>query len=266
MRAVIVFLLCMPIAAMAGDDCNKIDSCGYSSMWSNFSRFTVTYSNSKDEKGSTFDYIVKDRESLITFDTQTGKANILSIPGAAILWRGIGKTGIKTTEACYEDVRDTYAIMESYAVRALFFVGFGVKGGPEMIPDSVRIDVANKKDTRVQINPGDHMMIHGPWSLKGNVKKNDKITFEISHEFMAKGKPASLFLVGAWQNNSVVMPIENTQSLSEWLVCLSGEYSYENGKSKFTPVVEDMSKLTTIGDLKALTLRSSGTPQKRGAP
>ena len=253
MRAVIVFLLCMPIAAMAADDCNKIDSCSYSSMWSNFSRLTVTYSNSKGARGPAFDYIVENEESLITFNSTTGKVNILSVPGIATLWHGIGKTGIKTSEACYEDVGDTYAIIESYAVRALFFIGFGVKGGPEIVSDLVNIEIANKEDTRVQINPGDHMMIHGPWSLKGNVKKNDKITFEISHEFMAKGKPASQILVGTWQNNPVVLPIENTQSLNEWLVCLSGEYSYEYGKSKFTPVVKDTSKLTTIGDLRALT-------------
>ena len=101
------------------------------------------------------------------------------------------------------------------------------------------------------------MMIRGPWSLKGHVKKGDKYTFKISHEFMAKGNPVNLFLVGIWQKNPVVMPIEEDQSLNEWLVCLSGKYSYEDGKSSFTPIVEDTSKLKTIGDLKALTKGSS---------
>jgi len=254
MRIVLAFLLIIPITAMAGGDCSKVNSCSYSSMWSNFSRLTVTYSDSKNGKGSTFDYIVKDRESLTTFDARTGKASILSITGVATLWHGTGKTGIKTSQACYEDVRDTQAIMQSYAVRALFFIGFGVKGGPDAVLDTVNVDIDNKEDTRVQINPGDHMMIRGPWSLKGHVKKSDKITFKISHEFMANGAPISLFLAGAWQNNPVVLPIESTESLNEWLVCLYGEYSYEDGRSTFTPVVEDTSKLETIGDLRALVI------------
>jgi len=254
MRTTLSFLLIIPITAMAGDDCSKVDSCSYSSMWSNFSRLTVTYSDSKNGKGSTFDYIVKDRESLTIFDAQNGKASIFSIPGVASLWHGIGKSGIKTSQACYEDVRDTQAIMQSYAVRALFFIGFGVKGGPDAVLETVNIGIDNKEDTRVQINPGDHMMIRGPWSLKGYVKKSDKITFRILHKFMANGAPVSLFLAGAWQNDPVVLPIESTESLNEWLVCLYGKYSYEDGKSVFTPVVEDISKLKTIGDLRALVI------------
>lgn len=247
----------MPITAIAGDDCNKTSSCDYSSMWSGFSRFTVTYSDSKKGKGSTFDYIVKDSESLTTFYTQTGKINIFSISGVATLWRGTGKTGIKTEQACYEDVRDTYSIIQSYATRALFFIGFGVKGGPEVVSKTININIANKEDTRVQINSGNHMMIRGPWSLKGQVKNNDKIVFNISHEFMQKENPASLFLVGTWQKNPVVLPIKNTQLLNEWLVCLSGTYSHKDGRSIFTPVIEDTSNLKTIGDLKALAKESN---------
>ncbi len=51
--------------------------------------------------------------------------------------------------------------------------------------------------------------------------------------------------------------LEEDQSLNEWLVCLSGKHSHEDGKSSFTPIVEETSKLKTIGDLKALTKGSS---------
>ena len=253
MKALIAFLLVMPLTAIGGDACDKVDSCSYSSMWSSFSQLTVTYSAKEEGKGSTFDYIVKDRESLITFNTKSGEATIYSIPGVATLWRGIGKTGVKTSQACYEDVRDTYAIMEGYAVRALFFIGLGIKGGPELVSDTVNIDITKREDTRVQINPGDHMMIRGPWSLKGQVKKGTGYTFNISHEFMAKGKSASLFLKGKWKKTPVELPVSDSQSLNDWLVCLSGEYSYEDGESSFTPIISDTSKLTTIGDLRALT-------------
>ncbi|HWQ94736.1 MAG TPA: hypothetical protein VN418_04465 [Gammaproteobacteria bacterium] len=251
-RYIIILLLTLPINATGSDDCGKIDSCNYSSMWANFSQFTVTYSISKGGKGQTFSYLVKDRESLVTFDTQTGKANIFSIPGVATLWRGVGKTGIKTSQSCIDDVRDTFAIVQSYAVRALFLIGYGIKGGPEIVKGSMNIDIGNKEDTRVQINPGDHMIIGGPWSLKGSVTKKENVTFEISHEFMAKGIHKSLFLSGVWESSSAILPIESIDSLDEWLVCLTGQYSYEGGKSKFTPVVEDTSKLKTIGDLRAL--------------
>ncbi len=256
-RYIIILLLTLPINAIGSDDCGKIDSCNYSSIWANFSQFTVTYSNSKGEKGQTFVYMVKDRETLITFDTQVGKANIFSIPGVATLWRGIGKTGIKTSQSCIDDVHDTLAIVQSYAVRALFFMGYGTKGGPEIVKGNMNIDISNKEDTKVQINPGDHMIIGGPWSLKGRVTRTENVTFEISHEFMAKGIHKSLFLSGIWKSNPVTLPIDSTDSLDEWLVCLTGQYSFEGGKSKFTPAFEETSKLKTIGDLRVLTKGSS---------
>lgn len=264
MKKILIVLLFLPIYAIANEDCGKSDNCNYPSMWGGFSKFTVNYAKSKGEKGSNFVYISSDREGLMTFETKIGTANIFSIPGVATLWSGIGKTGIKTSLSCYKDVRDTFAIIQSYAVRALFFIGFSIKGGPELVSDTVNIDVGNKEDTRVQINPGDHMIIGGPWSLKGFVKRDDKITFEISHKFLAKGNSVSLFLTGTWQDDPVVIPIENTQSLNDWLVCLSGKQSYENGKSKFTPIIDDTSNLKTIGDLRSLTkrYRRSRTPRK----
>jgi len=256
----------MPITtAMAGDDCSKVDSCSYSSLWSSFSRLTVTYSSSKGGKGTTFDYYVKDGESLTTFDTETGKATMFSIPGVATLWRGVGITGIKPWRACYEYIGDTHSLVDSYAVRLLFFLGFGVKGGPEIVSDSVNIDVANKEDTKVQITPSDSLTIRGPWSLKGNVKRGDEITFDFSHNSKAFSHSASLFLVGTWQNNPVELPIETTQSLNEWLVCLFDKPSNKAGKSESASAVEDASDFKTIEDLKARALRSSGVAQKHAA-
>ena len=244
---------------IADEDCGKIDSCNYSSMWANFSKFSVTFSNAREEEGSTFVYTLQNGESLMTFEVNNGNVDIFSIPGVATLWRGIGNTGVKTSQACREDVRDTYAIIQSYAVRAMFYLGFGVKGGPEMITADINVDVSNGKDTRVQINPGDHMIIGGPWSLKGEINSGEQISFEIAHDFTVKGEAKSLFMSGTWRDDPVVMPVESTQPLDEWLVCLSGRYSYEGGESKYTPILEDTSGLKSIGDLRALTKQSSRT-------
>lgn len=259
MKPVVLLLLFLPLRLFAGEDCGKIDSCNYSSMWANFSKFSVTYAGAKDEKGSTFIYTLSNGESLMTFGVQNGEADILSIPGVATLWRGIGKTGIKTSQDCRKDVRDTYAIIQSYAVRALFYLGFGVKGGPELVSNNVSVDVASKTDTRVQINPGDHMIIGGPWSITGELRKQEKITFNLVHSFTSEGNLKSLFLTGEWRDGSVVFPVESTAPLGEWLVCLAGEYSYEGGEPQFTSILEDTSGLVTVGDLRALTNRSRPT-------
>ncbi len=257
MRAMLIAILLLPVHVLAEEDCGKINSCNYSSMWSDFSKFTATYSNSKGEKGSTFEYIVADKQSLMKFETKNGTAQIFSVPGIATLWQGIGVTGIKTSQECHSDVRDTFAIIQSYAVRALFFLGYSVKGGPETITKDFTINLANDEDTKVQINPGDHMMIRGPWSLKGHVKKDKQITYEISHTFMGKNGEASLFLTGSWEDTPYAMPIENSESLNNWLVCIAGKHSYEDGKNIFTPVVKDTSKLKNVGHLRALTKGSS---------
>ena len=253
MKRILLAILLLPGYVLAEEDCGKINSCNYSSMWGDFSKFTVTYSNSKGEKGSTFEYIVADKQTLMKFETKKGTAQIFSIPGVATLWQGIGQTGIRTSQECRADVRDTYAIIQSYAVRALFFLGYSVKGSPETITKDLTINLESDEDTKVQINPGDHMMIRGPWSLKGYVKKDKEITFEISHEFIGRNGAASLYLTGSWENNPYTMPVKNSESLNNWLVCISGKYSYEDGKSIFTPAVKDTSKLKNVGHLRAPT-------------
>jgi len=229
-------------------------------MWSDFSELRVTYSDSKEKKGSELVYMVAGAESLTTFETKNGTASILGVPGVATLWRGIGATGIKSAPSCYEDVRDTFAIIQSYAMRALFFVGFGVKGGPELVSDTVSIDISNAQDTRVQINPGDHMIIKGPWSLKGSVNRGDHIDFQISHEFTVEGRTKSMFLKGSWRNDPVTLPVDDVQPLSDWLVCISGTHSFRDRKDVFMPAVDVTAGIKTIGDIRALTNRSSRRP------
>ena len=257
MKRFLIAIIFFPAFAMAEEDCGKINSCNYSSMWGDFSNFTVTYSNSKGEKGSPFEFVVSDKQSLMKFETQNGTAQIFSIPGVAILWQGIGITGIKSSQECRSDVQDTYAIIQSYAVRALFFLGYSVKGRPETVSEDFIINLANDEDTKVQINPGDHMMIRGPWSLNGHIKKGKEITFKIAHKFMGRNGAENLFLSGIWKNTPYSMPIKNSESLSNWLVCMTGKYSYEDGKSVFTPAVKDTSKLKNVGHLRALTNQSS---------
>ncbi|MCP4493024.1 MAG: hypothetical protein GY820_37860 [Gammaproteobacteria bacterium] len=196
----------------------------------------------------------------MSFETKKGKAKIYSIPGVATLWSGIDHTGIKTSQECYGIVKDTFAIIQSYAVRPLFFLGFGTKGGPEDVDSVEKIDISSEEDTRVQINPGDHMIIGGPWSLTGEVTKStDGIKFKIHHDFFGKnGKEASLNLKGMWVHNKTIIPVKENEPLDGWLVCMAGKYSYENGNNVYTPLVEDTSELNNVGDVKALTKPSSG--------
>ncbi|HET7833273.1 MAG TPA: hypothetical protein VFK88_09965 [Gallionella sp.] len=245
-------MLLLPLHALADNSCEKIDSCVYSSMWSDFSELRVTYSDGKEKAGAEFVYMDTPTESLMTFPTKNGTATVFSVPGIATLWHGIGTTGIKTAPGCYENVGDLFAIIQSYSVRALFLIGFGVKGGPELVNKSMPIDASSLNDTRVQINPGDHMIIKGPWSLKGIVKKSESIEFQLAHEFTAEGKTKSLFLRGLWKKVPVSLPVADTQPLGDWLVCMSGTYSTQDGKDQFTPVIEDTKNLKTIGDVRAL--------------
>ena len=255
-----------PLYAWAGSGCEEIDNCSYSSMWDGFSELRVKYSDSKTKKGAEFVYLVGERESIITFPTVQGTATIFSIPKVATSWHGIDKSGIKTGLDCIKDVRDTFAIVESYFVRAMFLVGFGIKGGPERVSGTVPIDISIPSDTRVQINPGDHMIIKGPWSLKGTVKKTDRIEFQLTHEFTGENKTEILIMSGSWKKDSVTMPLSDAQPLDDWLVCISGTYSQEDGKTQFLPAVEDTAHIKTVGDLRALISHPSGAAQKRVAP
>ena len=259
MKRGFLLILFLPISVWASD-CSTVDSCNYSSMWSGFSKFEITYAESSDGEGATFEYYVSDRETLMSFETQKGTALIYSIPGVATLWSGVDSVGIKTSQECRGIVKDTFSIVQSYAVRPLFFLGFGTKGGPKNIVSEKSIDLNSEEDTRVQINPGDHMIIGGPWSLKGKVRKDtDVIRFTIHHKFVGKKeKDSKLFLHGAWSDSESNLPIDEAESLDGGLVCMAGEYSYENGKSVFTPLVEDTTNLSYIGDVKALTKPSSG--------
>ncbi len=249
----ILILLFLPIIVLA-EDCSEIDSCNYSSMWSNYSNFEVTYSSSKEEKGTTFEYFIDKNESLMTFETKNGPANIYTIHGVATLWKGIGEKGIKNTKECRAVVRDTHAIIQSYAVRPLFFLGYGTKLRPEKLEEEKVIDISSNEDTRVQINPGDHMVIGGPWKLEGSVQNEGYLKYRISHEFKGKnGKKSSLYLSGKWDNKPHSIPIDGMESLEEWLVCIWDSHPYEDGKSIFTPNFIERLNLKTVSDIKALT-------------
>ncbi len=253
----LLYLLLVPISALA-DECSKVNSCNYSSMWSGFSKFEVTYSDSKENDGTTFEYFIGENESLMTFETRNGKAKIFSIPGVATLWKGIDESGIKNSQECRSIVKDTYAIIQSYAVRPLFFLGYGVKGGPEIVETEKVIDISSNEDTRVQINPGDHMIIGGPWILAGTVSKKEDIRFSIAHEFVGKnGKKSNLYLEGIWDEKRHDIPVRDIEPLDDWLVCMSGRSSYENGKYVFTPNFSNTTGLENVGDLKALTMPSN---------
>ncbi|MEC4091935.1 hypothetical protein [Pseudoalteromonas rubra] len=247
-----LILLLLPVTVLA-EDCSGINSCNYTSMWSQYSKFEVTYSNSEKEKGTTFEYFIDNNESLMTFETKNGRAYVYTIPKVATLWKGVGETGIKSAKECRAVVKDTHAIIQSYAVRPLFFLGYGTKLSPEQLGKENIIEISNNEDTRVQINPGDHMVIGGPWKLEGTILKDKYVKYSISHEYKGKnGKNSSLHLKGEWVSQPHSIPIDAKESLDEWLVCIWGSYSYKDGKSIFTPNFSETSKLTTISDIKTL--------------
>src|SRR5262245_45558005 len=141
----ILFLL--PLHASGDGRCEKDDSCNYSSMWGGFTELRLRYSGTRERKGSEYVYLQTPTESLMTFPVKNGPATTLSVPGVATLGHGIGTTGIKNSPSCYEDVGDTFAIVQSYAVRALFLLGSGLKGGPELVGETMTINVDNADDT-----------------------------------------------------------------------------------------------------------------------
>lgn len=245
-------LLLLPTVALA-EDCSGINSCNYTSMWSPFSKFEVTYSRTKEETGTTFEYFIDNNQSLMTFETKNGRAHIYTIPKVATLWKGMGETGIKNTKECQAVVKDTDAIIQSYAVRSLFFLGFGTKLGPNQLGKEKIIEISSNEDTRVQINPGDHMIIGGPWKLEGMVLNEEVIKYNIFHEYKGKNdKKSSLYIKGKWDNKPHPIPVDAEESLDGWLVCIWGSYTDKDGKSVFTPKFSDTENLTTISDIQAL--------------
>lgn len=232
--------LTFPISSYSNPEFQKTDPCTDFSRWSEFSQFSVTYSNPTTKESNRFDYWQQDKDLFITIDTLKGKVNMFSIDGVGSLWRGIGQTGIKSAQACGQDVGDTHTIFLGRAVKALVLLDSGVKDGPETISDDVNIDVSDQNDREIYINPSDTVIIRGPWSLTGRVSKNEKISFEMTLKSTIKNKPKRMYLDGSWQKTPVKFPVQDREPLGEWLVCLTG------------PIPEMKDAPTTIGDLKAL--------------
>lgn len=258
MRFILILTLFIPCLAQA--DCDDKSSCDYTKEWSRFTKFVAAYSTEEGGEQTEFEYLQTENELVVNVSSKKGVTTLFSINGVGTLYKGIGVTGFKTSQECYTDVGDTYAILQSYAVRALYFIGIGSEVTPATVNQTHQIKYKHKKgDSRVQINPGDHMNIGSPWYLSGTLEKGEEITYNIHHRHTVEGELKDLFVSGSWDNSPISNEIIDNTSLDNWLVCISGKYSYENKEQKFVPYITDTSNLKTVGQLRALTSQSTRT-------
>lgn len=253
-------ILTLLISSFAQADCDEKTSCDYTKEWSGFTKFVAAYSAEEDGEKTNFEYLQTKNELVVNVSSKKGTTTLFSINGVGTLYKGIGANGFKTSQECYSDVGDTYAILQSYAVRALYFIGIGSEATPDTINKKHKIKYKHKKgDSRVQINPGDHMNIGSPWYLSGSLKKGDEITYNIHHEHTVDGELKDLFVTGLWSNLPISNGITDSSSLDGWLICIGGRYNYENKEQKFEPYITDTSNLKNVGQLRALTSQSTRT-------
>lgn len=256
MRIILIFTFFFSSYAYA--QCDEKSSCDYTKDWSKFTRFVAEYSATEDGKSTKFEYLQVGNEMVVNVISKKGVTTLFSINGVGTFYKNIGATGFKTSQECYSNVGDTYAILESYAVRALYFIGIGSQVTPATISGKHEIKYQHKDDdSRVQINSGDHINIGSPWYLSGSLNKEQKISYNIHHQHTVKNELIDSFVKGSWSNASVVKGIGDEVTLNDWLICIGGKYSYENEEPKFEPYITDTSNLKTVGQLRALTMPSN---------
>lgn len=256
MRIILILTLFISNAAQA--NCDEKSGCDYAREWSDFTKFVAAYSATKDGDKTEFEYLQTENELVVNVRSEKGVTTLFSINGVGTLYKNIGSTGFKTSQECHSEVGDTYAILQSYAVRALYFIGIGSDVTPATINKKHKIKYKHKNgNSRVQINPGDHMNIGSPWYLSGSLEKKEGITYNIHHKHTVKKELKDLFISGLWSDDSIENGINDNIVLNDWLVCIGGKYSYENKESKFEPYITDTTQLKTVGQLRALTRAST---------
>lgn len=257
----IVLILTLFISNFSYARCNETSSCDYTKDWSDFTRFVAAYSATDGGDKTEFEYFRSENELVVNVRSNKGVRTLFSINGVGSLYKNFGTTGIKTAQECYSDVGDTYAILQGHAVRALYFIGIGSDATPTTINQKQKIRYKHKKgDSRIQINPGDHMNIGSPWYLSGFLEKSDEITYNIHHQHTVDGKLKDLYISGSWSNTPVSNGINDGSSLDDWLVCIGGKFSYENNEERFEPYITEVSDLKTVEQLRALASQSTRAP------
>lgn len=263
----IILILTLFTSSFAQANCEEKSSCDYTKEWSGFTRFVATYSATRNGDKTEFEYFQTENELVVNVSSGKGITTLFSINGVGTLYKNIGFTGFKTSQECYSDVGDTYAILQGYAVRALYFIGVGSEVTPETIDGKHNIQYKHKKgDSRVQINPGDHMSIGSPWSLSGSLEKKEDIAYDIHHKHTVNKKLEDLFVSGLWSNKPVNNGIADDATLNDWLICIDGKYNYEDKEPKFEPYIADTSKLKMVGQLRALSRAITGDIKEPTSP
>ena len=233
------------------------ESCNYLEKWADYSQLKVTYQNVDSTSLESFDFYRNQKEKLVIarFGKNEETYKMLLIPGVATAYQGFKDNGNKTYVDCSPIVGDSSSILNSYSVNALYFLGRAHKNGPLTIHDKKTIEINEKGPSqRIQINPGDHMILETPWNLAGTLKKlaNGDIEFKFKRSFIKNKKNTIESITGTWSIRDIEIPIQDQHDLKDWLVCVSGKYNGGYKKSNFVPIVEELSKLETFKDLRAI--------------
>lgn len=251
--SVIASILVATSLALSGADNDDAKRLDYFSEWLEFKRFVATYSPKEASEERTFEYIQDGREVLINITVEGELKQLLSIPGVATLYNGMGNAGIKTAEACYGDVGDMYSVLQSYAALPTYLIAVGAKSTPDGLLDKRTFEYSQiKHDERIQVNPGDHMVVGAPWHLSGHVVRAGDVNYDILLKQTVAGKLKETAVKGVWSSSATDIGVNDQDTLNGWLVCIAGKSVFRDGQYKFEPVTSDFSKLETIGHLRAL--------------
>jgi len=249
------FLVCIFSITPCWANSASVENCKRMHNWHDFTWLKVTLYNPDTTSPSTYEFIKEQNEKIIYhyLNQNEDVYKVLIIPNVGVAFKDEKESGIKPASECQLIVGDTVSILYSQALRILYFLGRIDIAGPQSI--SVKKQINIKEDghpTRIQINPGDHFTMGTPWELSGTVNKNgdSDIVFDFKYEFYKEGKQIIVPIKGVWSNRRIANPIKNQDNLSDWLVCIDGTYKENREKQVFVPVISNISKLKTIGDLR----------------
>lgn len=175
MKKLCIFLACILYVNLSWASSDAEKNCNYIENWAEFTWLKVVYHNPDSTSGASFEFFRNNREELISAysDQSPDKFRMLSIPMVARTYHGAKITGNKSSAECIPLVGDTSAIMGSYAIKALYFLGRAAKDGAATIKDKKTIEIKEEgPPTKIQINPGDQMTMGTPWELSGTLAIN----------------------------------------------------------------------------------------------
>ena len=251
MKYILISTLLLASAAQA--DCHNKTDCNDIKTWSDFTQFSAEYSLEKNGESTEFKYLKSSNELLVEVQSTKGLTTSLSIDGIGTLYKNMGETGFKTKQQCLSTIGDAYAILQGYALRAIYLIGVSSKGTPTNLDKKQNLAHKHQEgDSIVQIKPGYRITIGAPWNVSGTIEKQQEITYSIHHQHTVENEPQEMFIKGHWSDQPSLNKVDDNALLNDWLVCVDGVSRYENQEWKFEPYIIDTSNFTTVGQLRAL--------------